>query len=101
MSPAEWKHLGHAVVLWSGYGVAPWPARRWELLDAEFGVEAGIVRQRVRDLATKVYSFNARYEANDLIDMGDMVRLYLSRRCPELPLEAVEALAWCYTFDYK
>jgi hypothetical protein len=55
----------------------------------------------VRELEDDFYESDARYVAADLPEMGQLASAEFARKHPEVSAEAIRALAWCYTFDYK
>ena len=94
--------VSEAIVLWTGYGRTTWPARDEERLVVEFGSELAtelvpLVRQREDDF----YRSEARLTAVDLETMAAVASAEFRALHPETTVEAVAALAWCYTFDYK
>jgi hypothetical protein len=56
---------------------------------------------RIRALEDDFYATDARFKAPDLVTMGNMAADDFRRQHPEISEEAVEALACCYTWDYK
>jgi hypothetical protein len=94
--------VSRAVVVWTGYGVTAWPQRDETRLVARFGVDAALVlAPAVRRLEDAFYLSEARQLEPDLKRMGDMAAADFRRLHPEVSDEAVEALAWCYTYDFK
>lgn len=94
--------LTRAIVLWTGWGSAAWPDRDDDRLVAEYGTEIALdLVPAVHRLADEFYSTDAHSTAADLKEMGDKAAADFQARHPELGEEAVEALAWCYTFDYR
>ena len=55
----------------------------------------------VRQLVDDFYSSDAHYLAADLKEMAEIASAQFRMKHRELAEEAVQALAWCYTFDYK
>jgi hypothetical protein len=55
----------------------------------------------VRGLEDDFYSSDARHTARDLVQMVDIAASQFKAEHPRITDEAVQALAWCYTFDYK
>ena len=47
------------------------------------------------------YMSDARFSAPDLSSMGEQAAAEFSAIHPEISQDAVQALAWCYTYDYK
>jgi hypothetical protein len=94
--------ISDALVVWTGYGQMSWPQRDEERLARQVGpLAAADLLPIVRRLADEFYATNARYVAHDLIEMGELAAQDFKQRHPEITAAAIEALAWCYTFDYK
>jgi hypothetical protein len=55
----------------------------------------------VTRLYDESYESDAHNTAPDLVSMGNLASAGFRERHPELSDEAVETLAWCYTFDWK
>lgn len=94
--------LSRAIVLWLGYGISAWPKRDASRLTAEFDqTTAALVLSRVRELEAEFYRSDARLTMPSLKEMGDEAARDFRRNHPELLEDAIQALAWSYTFDYK
>lgn len=94
--------LTHAIVVWTGWGRTPSPARDEDAVVAAFGDEQGLdLLARVRALEDEFYESNASNEAPDLASMGRQAAGEFSEKHPEIGEEAVRAFAWCYTYDFK
>lgn len=99
MNPAR---LSQAVIVWSGWGRAPLPLREESAIVEAFGEEmAPTLLEGVRELEDDFYSSDARLTVADLDSMGAVAAAEFRERHPEVSDDAVRALAWCYTFDYK
>jgi hypothetical protein len=93
--------LTKSVVAWTGWGRAAWPLRDVSAVADQLG----------DDLAAKLIPLVHRLEAEfnaseawrlgDLGQVGDVASEEFRTRHPELGEEAVKALAWCYTYDWK
>ena len=91
-----------AIVVWLGWGRAAWPHRNEATLVAEFGTDVAVdVLPEVRRLEREFYMSDAWRVAPDLSTMGDQAAAEFRARHPEIGEDAVEALAWSYTFDYR
>ncbi len=55
----------------------------------------------VKALYEDFYKSEARHTAPTLKEMGEQAALEFRLRHPEISDDAVIALAWCYTYDYK
>lgn len=96
------QELSAAVVTWTGWGRASLPARDDDLLTSTFGSARAIeLLPRVRELEEEFYRSNAHLTAPDLQSMGAQAAGEFHSAHPEVTEDAVQALAWCYTYDYK
>jgi hypothetical protein len=102
MTHEEWQQLGAAIVVWSGWGNSSRPSRNAESVAACFGEEtAATLLPLIRQVEDEFYASDARHVAADLAAMATISSRQFTAKYPELPVDAVRALAWCYTFDYK
>ncbi len=95
--------LSKAIVIWTGLETdSPWPLCEEALLVERFGSEmAAELLPSIRKLEEEFYESDARDRASDLAEMGDLAANDFRKRHPEISEEAIQALAWRYTFDYK
>jgi hypothetical protein len=94
--------LSMAVVVWTGWGQATWPARDEARLVSRFGNDAAAeLIPEIRRLEGDFYASDARFVTADLKTMGDAAAADFRRIHPEISEDAVTALAWFYTFNYK
>jgi len=94
--------VGEAVVVWTGYGSTSSPKREEYRLVERFGAEmAADLLPKLRALEDDFYASDARLTAPDLVNMGTVAATRFRELHPDIPEEAVQALTWCYTFDYK
>lgn len=94
--------VSQALVVWLGYGDRPYPDSSDERLSERIGSrEAAKLLPRVRQLVEEFYESDACHFAPDLETMAGMASAPFEERHPELSAEAVEALAWSYTYDFK
>lgn len=90
------------MVVRTGYGSTSSPSRDEQRLVGHFGSEgAADLLPQVRALEDDFYASDAHQTAPDLVSMGEAAANRFRELHPEIPEEAVQALAWCYTFDYK
>ena len=102
MSDQNWRQLGDAVVLWSGKGRSAYPRPSDDRVIGRFGEALGAqLLVQVREIVDVFYSSRAAEVAKDLREMGEIAIHDFAGKYPRLPVDAVEALAWCYTFDFK
>src|SRR5690242_7894175 len=96
------EDLTKAVVLWTGHGTRSWPHRDDAALVQEFGEARGLdLLVALRSLEADFYSSDAHLTEPDLRAMGDRAAEEFRSRHPDAPSAIVDALAWCYSFDYK
>lgn len=94
--------LSTAVIIWTGWGQVAWPSRDEARLVDRFGSEATAdLLPQIRKLEEDFYSSDARFVVADLKAMGEAAADDFRQKHPEISEDAVQALAWCYTFDYK
>ena len=96
------SQLTAAIVLWTGRGNAASPARDSELVLREY--EDGVGRTllaRILEIEEAFYSSSAHAEVVDLAAMGERAAADFRPEHPEVGEGAVQALVWCYTFDYR
>ena len=94
--------LSNSIVVWTGWGRLSWPSRDEARLVEEFGSElAASLLPEIRKLEDDFYESDARHTAIDLREMGERASGRFRTRHPEPAEEAIRALAWCYTYDYK
>ena len=102
MSRLGARLLSWAVVVWTGWGRTSWPLRDEAALEDVFGSElARDLMTLIRDLEAEFYESDARFVASSPRELGDLAAARFRSRRPELPEELVQALSWCYTYDYK
>lgn len=93
--------ISEAVVVWTGWRVSPTPARDDALVVERFGDSAAELVPLIHSLADEFYRSDARHRAVDLAEMQSLASQDFRLRHPELSVDAVRVLAWCYTYDYK
>jgi len=93
--------VSEAVVIWTGHGSAMSPIRDESKVEDRFGELVLDLMPLVRALDDDCYESDARHLAVDEADMARRVKADFECLHPEVSAEAVEALAWCYTYDYR
>jgi hypothetical protein len=94
--------VSEAIVAWTGWRNHSYPAREAHLITDRLGLVAGAeLLPTVLTLTDEFYESDARMTASDLVQMGNEASERFRQLHPELTDEAIEALTWCYTFDYK
>jgi hypothetical protein len=95
------KIVSDAIVVWTGRGERSWPSRDEQRVVDRFGELASDLIPVLHRLEGEFYESDAHLTAVDLVEMGKLAVARFRSLHPELTDEAVEALAWCYTFDNK
>ena len=94
--------VSEAIVLWLGFRIVPWPKRDESRVSERFGAEvANDLLPAVRELEDEFYESDARHKAADVEVMGEQASAEFRAAYPNLSDDAVAALAWAYTFDFK
>lgn len=94
--------LTDALLVWTGKGDFAWPHRSDERLVERFGAEVAVdLIPAVRQLEQDFYESDAAHTEPNLVAVGDAAAARFRERHPEIGEPGVEALAWCYTFDWK
>lgn len=94
--------LSQAIIAWTGWGQTPYP-RRDEARVAEcLGKDVAVALMPfVKRLENEFYASDAAHRGADLKALGDSAAAEFRVAHPELSSDAVDALAWCYIFDWK
>jgi len=95
------KTLSEAIVVWTGWGRSSWPARDESRVVERFGKASLDLMPAVRAMEDDFYESDARDRAADLREMATIATTQFRERHPDISDDAVQALAWCYTYDYK
>lgn len=95
-------NLTEAMLVWTGFGKRPFPCRDESHLVDRFGAEtAAQLLPVLRSLEDDFYASDARHTAEDIQEMGTMSSEQFRKTHPGVAEEIVQALAWCYTYDFK
>jgi hypothetical protein len=95
------ESISAAIVAWTGYGQFAWPQRDESRVVAKFGNNAVGLMPHVMALDEDFYSSTANHTVSDLNAMAQQAASEFRERHPEVSSEAIAALAWCYSFDFK
>src|SRR4051794_18755007 len=102
MAPFEGEEISRAIVVYTGYGQRAWPHRDENRLTDSFGSERAVdLVKVVQALEEEFYNSDAHLAVGNLSEMGDVAAERFRSLHPEISDKAAQALAWCYTFDYK
>lgn len=99
---SENTSISAAIVVWTGWGRTSWPQRSEQrLIDVYGPALAAELLPRIKQLEDEFYSSDARHTTDTLAQMGERAAEQFRLSHPEISEEAIGALAWCYTFDFK
>lgn len=94
--------ISEAVVVWSGWGGYSWPHRDDDRIRATFGARlAPELVTAVHQLEDDFFKSEAWRTDADLTAAGERAAAEFRDGHPEIAEQAVQALAWCYTYDWK
>jgi hypothetical protein len=94
--------LSEAVVLWTGFHESPFPVRDEQRLVRRFGSEvAATLVPAILNLRADFFESDAALHEASLGEAGRKAADQFARLHPEISETAVQALAWCYTFDWR
>jgi hypothetical protein len=102
MTASEWRKISEAIVIWTGRGLTSYPQRSEGRLAGTIGnEEANRLLPTLLELENKFYESDARHRAANSEEMLRLSTEWFQSQYPLLSRAAVEALGWCYTWDYK
>ncbi len=101
MTDDDWHALSDAIVSWTGHGQSPHPVRDDSTVERQLGGPDTKLRAAFRTLVQEFYASDARLTAVDLQEMGSVAMAEFRARHPRVSEDALQALAWCYTYDFK
>ena len=102
MSDFNSPQLVEAVLVWTGWGREMMPKRDDSRVVKRFGADvAARLLPIIKQLEDDFYESNARFKAADLPQMGTLASDDFRKKHPCVSDQIVQALAWCYTFDFK
>jgi hypothetical protein len=98
----ESGHESEALALYLGEGLSPYPKRDPARLTERFGESEGLdlvaYAERVLD---ELYAVKPDWDSEDLAAATDRAVRGVIERHPELSTEAIDALRWSYSWDWK
>jgi hypothetical protein len=96
------RQISEAIVVWSGRGQSSWPREDDDLVVREFGNDsAAVLLPAIHRLRDDFYSSDAKDTVADLGLAGRTAAAEFGSRHREITGDAVGALTWCFTYDYK
>ncbi len=102
MTAEEWRELGEAIVVWSGWGVSSFPMFDRERFVRHFGERAAArLHALVRGYVNEFYDceWSQRWDL-DLCERADAAEREFAAKHPEMPAAAVRALGWHFSYTH-
>jgi hypothetical protein len=94
--------LSEAVVLFLGYGIDSTPARHSAKLVERFGAQrAAILQAQVNALRSEIGSIHIDWKLHTLVTGSDFAQAHMKVHHPELSKEALNALSWEFSWDWR
>jgi hypothetical protein len=94
--------ISRAIVMWTGYKIEPKPSRDDEHFAVMIGADAALdLLPIIRQMQDEFYESDAYNTMANLDEMAHTAAAEFRTRRPELSDEAIDALAWCYAWDWK
>ncbi len=96
------RDLSEAIVLYVGYEVENCPRLDRSRLVPKFGeMRASECELRVKSLLAELGRIEVNWAAHDLVSGSALARDALHTRFPELSEQALDALEWKFSYDWK
>jgi hypothetical protein len=99
-----WDEISEAVVLWTGWkqdGVVSPDYDEARVIERFGWDRAAELLARARELEADFYATDAHSVVADHIEMVRRAADEFRVKHPHVEQRAVDALGWCYSFDYK
>lgn len=90
-----------AVILYLSVGRSSYPKKDPEALDREFGPEGAALRRYVKELLAEMYAIPIDWQAHSYQSGIDAVKAEMHVRHPELSEDAIQALRWDLSYQWK
>jgi hypothetical protein len=90
-----------AVVLYLSVGSSAYPKKDPEALDREFGPEGAELRRYVKELLAEMYTIPIDWQVHSYQSGIDAVKVEMHARHPELSEDAIQALRWDLSYQWK
>lgn len=95
------ESISRAIVAWTGHGQLAWPERDQSRVIEAFGPYAKELMPLIAALDKDFYASAAPNTIGDLNAMTEVAASEFRERHPEVSDGAVDALAWCFSFDMR
>ena len=96
------NEISEAVILFLGVGSSPTPSRIRDNLTQRFGpTRAALLESQVRALLDEVMAINIDWEKHSLVSGGELALAHMRLQHPELNEEALKALEWEFSWNWR
>ncbi|MBL0319044.1 MAG: hypothetical protein IPP74_07125 [Alphaproteobacteria bacterium] len=94
--------LSRALIIFIGYGISSSPTRNSIKIIEEFGpAEGERLLYSIKIVFEEVGRINVDWSKNTLESAGKIARAHVQEIHPDLSEEALQAIEWKFTFDWK
>lgn len=94
--------MAEAALLWTGRGYFAWPRRDDAAVIRRFGEEQGNqLLAALKELKHEFYESEAHLTEPNLTAMATTAAGDFRKKHPGVEEEVIQALTWCYTYDWK
>lgn len=102
MTDLNYSELSRALVTYIQFKKAKWPQTDKDAVIREFGEnKATVLLNQIKELVGEVGAIKVDWTKYSLAFAADFVRAEMKKRHPKLSSEAVDALAWKWSFESK
>jgi len=95
------ENLSAAIVLYTAYGTALSPRQDREALPDAFGPLGNNLLAEVEAILEEATTMPVDWHNHSLVSAGKMVRAKMHEMHPNLSAEALNAIEWKFTFDWR
>jgi hypothetical protein len=94
--------LSKALVYYLGFGVAKSPSQNEAAVVDVYGQDRAVkLLADVRQILNQVNLLDVDWSTNDLVSAGKLVRAEVHYLHPNLEAQALDAIEWKFTFDWR
>jgi len=102
MTDLNSSKLIEAVRIWTGWGLKMFPDRSDDRVVQHLGRDvASKLLPLIHELNADFHKSDAHSVASTLEEVGRLAAEEFRKKHPSVAEEIVQALAWCYTYDWK
>ena len=95
------ENLSAAIVLYTAYGKALSPRQDREALFNAFDALGNNLAIEVESILKEATDMPVDWHSHSLVSAGKLVRAKMQERHPNLSIDALNAIEWKFTFDWR